>query len=165
MSLECHPRTSGGNDWGPQHCLSDINIYLIDSESKGPFTDKTFIADRVLTQYHINSTKCKFEVITDTLSYRELVETKQLIVYIGMIGLIVSIEAVGAYMTKRKITKTQRIGHLSIGSLWLIATCDYYMLILNLVMMFAFSSWLIIAFLLYVVLIFCFERQLIMAVL
>lgn len=144
-----------------QSCLSDVSIFFLNSHTGQPLDPTDTEPSDISLQIQLVSEECNLSLLTTMLSYKPAISTLQILGFLGLMSMLGICHCIAAYKMKKSLRTRRMVYQVSIMSVWLIASTDYYLLILNLVLAFAISIYFILPICIFVLLNFHFERELI----
>ena len=156
--LEVYLKESGTNVVLHQQCLTDFSIYIIDSSTLKPALNPED-NNNLFVQYRFSSSECDFEVNSGILDKDSYVAQNQIYIYAILLSVLGLIKLLSFQRLKISFRRRANAYGISLGSLWFISTLDYYLLILNIVLVFTYSIIMIFPCLVYIVLTFVVERK------
>ena len=137
-------------------CLATFSLYFIEKVTMKPWTSDS---DNNFLQFRISSPDCGFEIFADNLDNRGYADFDQIVIYTVMMSLIGLFTIIGNLRLEKSFNRKAPAFRISMGTVWLVAMIDYYLLILNVILIFLYSILLIIPCIIYLVLIFYIERR------
>lgn len=164
-SIEIFQKDGKGDSTLHQTCKGDFSIKFIDRRNSQPYRDLLGGSMDVGIQFKMNSSECDILVASEVLSVDGFEDTDQIHIYIFIATTLAVLQVLGAYKVKRQLRSRKAVFKLAVGSIWMTATVDYYMLILNLVLIFAYSIIFLVPFAMYMFLTFYLERDIIIRIL
>jgi len=146
-------------------CPSEFSLHLIDVETLQSYRRLEVDLSSIGVQYQLKSIECDLELSTEILTIEEFRNENEINIYVFMVSALALIKMTGAYQVKHQLRNRKAAFRISVGSVWLMATVDYYILIINLVLAFAHSFIFLIPFCLYMFHAFFLERDIILRIL
>jgi len=137
-------------------CIASFSLYFIEKVTMKPWQNE---AQNNFLQYRISSPDCGFEIFADNLDNRGYANFDQILIYTIVISLIGVFTIIGGIRLERNFEKKAPAFRISMATLWFVAMMDYYLLILHIVLIFLYSSLMIIPCVIYLILIFSVERR------
>ena len=158
-SVEMYLKESGTEVVLHQNCLTDFSIYLIDSSTLKPALDPANNDNDLFVQYRFSSSECNFEVNSGILYKSNFVTQNQIYIYAMLLSIIGLFKLLSFKKLRDSFKRRANAYGISLGSLWFISTLDYYLLILNIVLVFTYSIIMIFPCIVYIALTFVLERK------
>jgi len=143
-------------------CTVDFNMKFVNGNNRKPWKIREDLDSDVLAYYEIKSQDCGFYIRTDTLTSLGSTKQEQIYIYCSLLSIVGMIKILGALKLGNSFNKKTCAFKMSIGTLWAIATFDYYILVLNMLFVFAYSGLILVPTAIYMILSFYVERRLIL---
>jgi len=148
-----------------QECNLHISFNFLNKNTlapyKGPFDNTENLAIKV----NVNSEDCNIKIEAPFNIVGGFVDKVGAKVYILASCIMTALNIAGVCLLKRRFKKKSEVHNLSIVSIWLTIAIDYYILIVNMVLIFSYAASISFAFILNVLLTFVLEKSLLTRIL
>ena len=163
--IDAYLKDSSGDNVCYVECSVDFSIYFINPMTLKPFKEYSIKKDDIAIQYRLESPECKINIMSDMLTPNGFENTSETRIYIILVTGIALLQIFGTHKVKQQLKSRKTVFKVSIGSMWMMATVDYYLLILNLVLIFAYSASFLLPFSMYMFRTFYIQRDIIIRIL
>jgi len=143
-------------------CLASFAMKFINEENGSPWNANNSDSNEVLALFEIESEICGFKITTDTLTNLGSASEDEVLKYVIFLSTIGMIKILGALKLGDNLNRKAQAFKISMGTLWAIATFDYYILVLNMLFVFAYSGIILVPTTIYLILSFYVERRVIL---
>jgi len=143
-------------------CISSFAMKFINEENGSPWHVNSSPNNGILALFEIESDICGFKITTDTLTTLGSASEDEVLKYVIFLSTIGMIKILGALKLGNNLNRKAQAFKISMGSLWAIATFDYYILVLNMLFVFAYSGIILVPTTIYMILSFYVERRVVL---
>ena len=155
---------SGTQDADYRNCDVNISFTFLNKETGAPFSDLSAGINSLGLNVTVISDDCGFVLETAILTTNGFLDMAEVWFYVLVSCVTSTLSIIGLYTLKKTFQKQSRVYYFSPASIWLMVAIDYYLLILNLVLIFAYSPFITIAFAYNVLLTFVLEKDLLLRI-
>ena len=163
--VEIFLKDEEGNGFFYKKCQSEFSLAFVDNDNLQPYKSPKIDLSTLGIQYKIISPECGLALSTEILESDGFRNISEVNIYVLVVSAIALIKMTGGFQVKQQLKNRKVAFRISVGSIWMMATVDYYLLMINLVLAFAFSFRFLLPFFLYMFHAFFLERDIILRIL
>lgn len=163
--IDLTAKESGMTRFSHEKYHSTFSLYFIDRITQTPWNAGSSPTSNTLLQLNIQSPECGMNLTINVSNDQGFTDDTQVLIYSGIMTLLGLITVLGSMGLKYSLKRNHMAYKVSLVSLWFLSTLDYYLLILNLALIFTYSLWAMFPSLVYTFLTFHVERKTILRLL
>lgn len=160
QNAQVFTKKSGIDVVSTMQCQINMTISFYDQAQNKPSNKFQLSSDdQILIRTQVQSHQCNFDIVAYSSTTQTFVPREKMYIYVGIVSFIGLLTILGSISFANSIQRKIHAFRISLGLLWLMITVDYYLLILNLILVFTYSLLMVIPCGIYIALAFYYERK------
>ena len=143
-----------------QECNLHLSLGFLDKNTHMPYKGSFDSASNLAIKLVLESEDCDIKLEAPLIKIGGFVDEAGARIYMLVSCLMTAINIVGVLTLKKRFKRKVEVYNLSLASVWLTIAIDYYILIVNLVLIFSYSTMIVFSFVLNILLTFILEKSL-----